>query len=318
MKLPELIVLIGREKKAKSGDPNYKFIAAAYNNLVALLKSKIDPNTTITTRTLDSIEGITPHMKAKLSQLLFESADLRSSSSATTPKHSQQHSSQQKLLEKLDDLLGIGEKRAQQLVDMGLKDLADLKKKEWQEKLPLDAQYFLKYKPLRKIPHHIIQSFEKYFRNLLRSLKLDIVFTGSYRRKKPFSRDVDVMVVSEDPDILDKIVQLMQKKSVLHIYAQGKDKVAFLMEIIEGHTKKYIKVDIFRTLPENRIPMLTYSTGSKNFNIKMRSIAKRHGYMLNQMGLYRNGEEVPVWLETEKDLFDALGMKYLEPHQRDM
>ena len=79
--------------------------------------------------------------------------------------------------------------------------------------------------------------------------------------------------------------------------------------------KKIYKIDVFRTSIEDQIPMLLYSTGSKEFNIVMRGKAKKLGYLLNQKGLFKKGEKVDN-LTSEKDYFDILGMAYQEPRER--
>jgi DNA polymerase/3'-5' exonuclease PolX len=50
----------------------------------------------------------------------------------------------------------------------------------------------------------------------------------------------------------------------------------------------------------------------------MRGIAKRQNYKLNEYGLYKleNNKERNIQIYSEKDVFDILGMSYLEPHER--
>jgi DNA polymerase/3'-5' exonuclease PolX len=61
---------------------------------------------------------------------------------------------------------------------------------------------------------------------------------------------------------------------------------------------------------------LLYFTGSAEFNEQFRSIAKMNGYKLNEYGLYnlKINKEIPIY--SEKDVFDVLSMKYLEPKDR--
>ena len=67
--------------------------------------------------------------------------------------------------------------------------------------------------------------------------------------------------------------------------------------------------------------MLLYAIGSKKSNIKMRSLARRKGYILNQYGLYKlkdyntkNAEPMPV--KSERDFFKILKIPYVSPHNR--
>ena len=65
-------------------------------------------------------------------------------------------------------------------------------------------------------------------------------------------------------------------------------------------------------------PAYLYFTGSYEFNERMRGIAKRKGYKLNEYGLYKleENQEKYIQIYSEKDVFDILGMNYLEPSQR--
>ena len=72
--------------------------------------------------------------------------------------------------------------------------------------------------------------------------------------------------------------------------------------------------DIF--IYEDLAPFLLYATGSKQFNKNMRGIAKSKGFKLNQHGLYKGSKKIIC--KTEEDIFEHLGMQYLEPHQRNI
>jgi DNA polymerase (family 10) len=79
------------------------------------------------------------------------------------------------------------------------------------------------------------------------------------------------------------------------------------------------KLDIFRVLPKDHIPMLLYSTGSKEHNIILRQIAKKKGMLLNQKGLFKktaSGMTQIDGLNSERAYFTALGLKYKEPKER--
>ena len=65
--------------------------------------------------------------------------------------------------------------------------------------------------------------------------------------------------------------------------------------------------------------MLLYSTGSKEFNLKMRAHAKGLGYLLNQKGLYYANEKkelVRDGVKTEKEIFEILSLPYTPPNKR--
>jgi DNA polymerase (family 10) len=45
-----------------------------------------------------------------------------------------------------------------------------------------------------------------------------------------------------------------------------------------------------------------------------RSKAKKMGYKVNEYGIYKNNKNILV--ESEEEIFALLGMKYLEPQER--
>ena len=101
------------------------------------------------------------------------------------------------------------------------------------------------------------------------------------------------------------------------LLSKGEDKIAFLLrvdKILKLKNPIYYKIDVFRTSKKNKPAMLLYSTGSKQFNINMRNIAKKMGYKLNQEGLFKNNKQ--IILKTEKDFFKKLKMQYLFPEKR--
>jgi DNA polymerase/3'-5' exonuclease PolX len=223
-----------------------------------------------------------------------------------------------KLLANLIGFMGIGPERAQSLIDDGLTAVNQLHMKKWLAKLPEETRLYLKLKPNQTIPHADIKALEKHLK-----CSYDISLVGSYRRKKSTSRDIDIMISNIDEDIIEKYLRALKKKLPVYPYSQGNDKMSIILDCTSllGKSEQCIyKLDVFRVEPENKIPMLLYATGSKEFNITMRSIAKKKGFLLNQKGIFRkksNGETEKVkGLKTERDYFDTLSMAYLEPEKR--
>jgi len=58
-----------------------------------------------------------------------------------------------------------------------------------------------------------------------------------------------------------------------------------------------------------------YLTGSGEFNVWMRSIAKNKGYLLSQYGLY-DRETGKLITNKEEEIFSHLGLKYIPPEKR--
>jgi DNA polymerase/3'-5' exonuclease PolX len=214
--------------------------------------------------------------------------------------------------------MGLGKEKAKQLVKEGLKKINQLHMKKWLDKLPKETQLYLQLKPNQSIPNKDIAELEPELK-----CGMDVRLVGSYRRGKPTSRDIDIMLVSDDDDIIEKYIKKLSKKLKIYPYSKGMDKLSMIMDVTEllGKSEQAIyKLDVFRVKPENVIPMMLYATGPKEHNIRMRTKAKKNKLLLNQKGLFeklKNGEIKKINdLYTEEAYFDALGMKYEEPSKR--
>ncbi len=107
--------------------------------------------------------------------------------------------------------------------------------------------------------------------NSLKPLTYQQEIVGSIRRKSLKPIDVDIVVI---PRSKNKIVQHLTKKGK---YLQGGDKrVSFKI--------KGVKIELyFATKKTWGAHLMTY-TGPFQYNIGLRMLAKRKGYLLNQYG----------------------------------
>jgi DNA polymerase/3'-5' exonuclease PolX len=75
------------------------------------------------------------------------------------------------------------------------------------------------------------------------------------------------------------------------------------------------RIDIRFVTNDSFASALLYFTGSGEFNVKMRNIAKEKGYKLSEYGLF-DKDDNKVKLKSEKAIFKFLGMDYVEPENR--
>ena len=202
------------------------------------------------------------------------------------------------------ELRGIGPSLAVKLATSGV-TLENIK--ENLDKLPEVTQAWLKYNPITKIPHNLIPKIVEKF--LPEKTHL-ITITGSYRRLTKTSGDIDLLYSGTN---LSKFLDFLNEthKDNWIIYSSGDMKIAGIFKFSKT---RCVEIDIWITTTKNKQAMLLYSTGSKQFNIIMRMIAKRHGYKLNQYGLFKGTKLIEI--KKEKDFFTILGMKYKEPWER--
>lgn len=243
-----------------------------------------------------------------------------------------------KIIEDLESVVGIGHANALDLFNKGIKSVADLKKKikkgeiEVNEKIELGLKYYGKFEG--NIPRKEIDKVYKIITDIIKKLNKKIpeekqfVFEicGSYRREKPTSGDIDILI-SKKSDIgkenyLGTIVKLLKEP-----IKKNNDQPLIIDDLTDKNfeTKwmgfsKYLdnpsrRMDIRFVPYESWYSALLYFTGSAELNKKMRQIAKNKNLKLSEYGLFKeNGQKLKV--ESERDVFDILDMEYLHPRLR--
>lgn len=303
MKVFELLYLLNKELDLSifNSPKTAKYISKAYNDIFKKIINAHSKNKTINKTDIEKLK-ITDYMKRKLQFLITQKIK---------PSETEQLKKTQ-LINKLIDFAGIGRSKAESLIKDGLKSITDLRKKQYKEQLSNMTKLLMKYKPKRKIPYDSIKKIEKKLTTFPNSR-----LVGSFRRKTPTSKDIDVMIVSNKKQILDSYITYLNNTfKKIHIYNKGPDKISLLVLAHTYPKNTYYKIDIFRCSVINQYAMLLYSTGSKDFNIKMRNIASKMGYLLNQNGLYNKKNNARIDIKSEKDIFYKLNMVYVEPYNR--
>ena len=306
MKVYELLFFFNKNVEALDTKSNtYRFIKIAYDNVIKKIKEKYKITDNITKSDIGML-NITSNMKEKISEILSNSKNI-------ITETDKKNILQSRLIQELIDIAGIGKSKADKLIQLGLTDIKQLKQKKWESYINTGTKLLLNKKPLTTIPNSLIKSIE----TKLTSFKLaKTKLVGGFLRKKPFSKDIDVMIIS-DSDIIDDYIKYLENTfSYVKVYIKGSDKASV---IIYTPKEQYLKMDIFVSPKKYQYAMLLYATGSKQFNIRMRGIAKRMGYVLNQYGLYKlpiKTTSTPLPVNSEKDFFKILEMPYISPHNR--
>ncbi|MEM3062028.1 MAG: nucleotidyltransferase domain-containing protein [Nitrososphaerota archaeon] len=196
-----------------------------------------------------------------------------------------------------------------------------LKKSAIFKDLPTSTQMDLKYNPSRKIPYELIYFMNKELKKIWKGIKFEIA--GSFIRKKPFSSDIDIVVIGNWDDLQKRINLKSKILRALDPFEKGKYIVGTLFliaippqlrEIFKLKKVIAIKVDLFFTTEDEYIFARLFAVGSGKFNIIMRTLAKRNGYLLNQHGLFKNGKKVRI--KNEREIFEKIGKTYREPQDR--
>lgn len=236
-----------------------------------------------------------------------------------------------KSLAELASILGFGPAMARKLYDLGIKNISDLKANlkniQTKQKLTSTQLIGIKYHAQlkKRIPREEVSKLKTYLNKQLKvtDKNAKITITGSYRRGKKDCGDVDVLLI--DPDI--KTAAQAKKSDLLKQFVNNllsieKERISIGKTKYMGlfnwpiNTNKIVHVDIRFVPQESYIAALSYFTGSKENNLEMRRKAISLGYKLNEYGLYKSGQSKPIPLESEKDLYKKLEMKYKGPKSR--
>ncbi len=125
---------------------------------------------------------------------------------------------------------------------------------------------------------------------------------GSYRRGKPNSGDIDIVIIPKESfsDWFDGLT-LPKKK--------GKFSNNILLDSVQ--------VDFFLVDEDSFVTSVLTWTGSRGFNIMFRGRSQNAGYVYTRYGMYSlKTEEKVLGLKSEKDIFNLIGMNYIKPEDR--
>ncbi|MBM3254026.1 MAG: DNA polymerase/3'-5' exonuclease PolX [Candidatus Omnitrophica bacterium] len=135
-----------------------------------------------------------------------------------------------------------------------------------------------------------------------------ITYAGSLRRMKETIRDIDILVSSNSPNIImDNFVKLPVVKEII---SKGKTKSSIL-------TKEGIQVDIRVVKPDSYGAAMVYFTGSKAHNIRIRELANKKGFKINEYGVFRKSDGKKIAGNEEIGVYNAIGLPYIEPELRE-
>lgn len=243
-----------------------------------------------------------------------------------------------KSIDDLESVVGIGHVHAIELYNKGITSVKQLKKKvkdgsiEVNEKIELGLKYYGKFEgniPRKEIDK-VYKIFKDIFKNLNKKLKPEeqyiFEFCGSYRREKPVSGDIDILIskmgkLKEETNYLSNIIKLLKEP-----IKKNEDEPLLIDDLTELGTTKYMGFGKYLDNPIRRIDIrfipyqsyfsaLLYFTGSAELNKKMRQIAKLKKLKLSEYGLFKeNGDKINI--NEERDVFNILEIEYLVPRLR--
>ena len=249
----------------------------------------------------------------------------------------------EKSLEELESIVGVGRIKALEFYNMGINNIKQLKKAikdkkiKINEKILLGIKYYGKF--FNNIPRNEIDEINLLIEDYINDInnyynynndnKFIYEICGSYRREKPISGDIDILISKLDtpqdnqPNYLEIIINKLKEKHKLN------NNQPLLIDDItdKNYETKYMGFGKYKDNPYRRIDIrfvdwnyyysaLVYFTGSAELNQNMRKIAKKMGYKLSEYGLTNLKTEKEIPIKSESDIFKILKIHYLHPRDR--
>lgn len=134
----------------------------------------------------------------------------------------------------------------------------------------------------------------------------NITIAGSYRRMKETVGDIDLLCTAKD-----------QEKAMQHFcdYEEVKEVLSHGETRSSVRLRTGLQVDIRIIKKKSMGAAKLYFTGSKAHTVVLRKMAKENDLKINEYGIYKGKKRVAG--KTEKEMYEKLGLKYVEPELRE-
>ena len=149
--------------------------------------------------------------------------------------------------------------------------------------------------------------------------KCSTIIVGSIRRKSSIVHDIDLLVISADPNTALKNATL-RRGPLFFVKDLSNGIKRRSMLVRDSQTGRVVQVDLFVATTSEKPYALFHHTGSVEYNIRVRANAARQGWRLNQYGIFNasTGRRVQhsAAIHSEKELARFLGITYRAPPDR--
>ena len=136
------------------------------------------------------------------------------------------------------------------------------------------------------------------------------VLAGSLRRKKATIGDIDIVLQAKYGHRKKIVDQLIHLPPIDRVLSKGITKASVLLK----HSGIQVDIRLVNSLEFGAT--LLYFTGSKEHNIKLRSIAKNSGYKINEYGLFDIKTDKRLAGATEEEMYHLLHLQFIPPQLR--
>jgi len=132
-----------------------------------------------------------------------------------------------------------------------------------------------------------------------------VVFAGSYRRRRETVGDIDVLVTADAPAVMQRVVSYDEVKDIL---ARGPTRATMILH-------SGLQVDV-RVVEEGCFgAALLYFTGSCEHNIALRRLAQERRLRISEYGVFRGKRRIAG--ATEESVYRCMGLPWIPPELRE-
>ena len=131
---------------------------------------------------------------------------------------------------------------------------------------------------------------------------------GSLRRMRETIGDLDFVVATEQPAPVMAVFKSLP--DVEEVIAAGETKTSVRL-------RNGMQADLRCVTPQQWGAALQYFTGSQAHTVKVRELAQRKGFSLNEYALTRASDGQELLFDNETDLYQFLGLSYIPPYLRE-
>lgn len=131
---------------------------------------------------------------------------------------------------------------------------------------------------------------------------------GSLRRMRTTIGDLDLVAAAADPGPVMEI--FTHHPRVQNVLGSGGAKSS--VELYGG-----LRAQLWVQPPERFGTVLQFATGSKDHNVRLRTLAQTQGYSLSEQTLVRQSDGQELFFATEAEVYAALGLPFIPPELRE-
>lgn len=228
-------------------------------------------------------------------------------------------------------IYGVGPKSAQKLIEAGYSTIEQLRAAVAAKPALLNKNQHVGLAYYEELQMRIPRAEMELHKELLMSCKpagLEGVIVGSFRRGRPDSGDIDMLISTAHPSVdagkalADYVKRLQDCGYMEEVLAHGAHKNLSIVRYtgdtgVEGYVYPARRLDLLVTPPEEMPFAVFYFTGCDTFNVAVRAHAQTLGYTLNEHALthVKSGARVEG-LRSEEEIFAFLKLRWVPPVER--